>query len=95
MARRMPKGGPTINHARVLQSIASHQDRGTMYAPVGASYTRAKGLVGYGLAIPTHGHPSPGLQYFAVTLAGRELLAALDKVGAEKRYQHYWLREEP
>ena len=66
-----------------------------MYAPVGASYTRAKGLVGFGLAIPTHGHLSPGLQYFAVTRPVVSCLLLSDKVGAEMRYQRYWLPEKP
>src|ERR1700682_3710945 len=92
---RMPAGVPTINHMRVLRSIAAHQRRGTMYAPVGASYTRAKGLVDCGLAMPTLGRPLPGLQCFAVTLVGCELLASLDKIGADKMSRRYWLPGKP
>src|SRR5437868_4363389 len=92
---RTPKGRPTINHVRVLRSIARNQRSGAMYAPVGASYKRAIDLVNFGLALPTHGCASAGLQYFSVTPAGRELLIFLDKVVTDRDMQRYWLREKP
>ena len=78
---------------RVLRSIARNQLSGTTYAPVGTAYMRAKGLVEYGLAIPTHDRAIAGFQTFAVTLAGRQLLASLDKLDTDNRQKRYWLRE--
>jgi|RhiMethySRZTD1v2_1073278.scaffolds.fasta_scaffold793195_2 hypothetical protein len=87
------KGKPTINHVRVLQSIAINQRDGTIYAPVGASYKRAMDLVNYGLATPAQGQPISGSQRFAVTRAGQSLLGALDGVAHDDKHL-YWVRDK-
>jgi len=89
----MPKRKPSINHIRVLQWIDYHRRLGTDYAPAGASYKRAQELVDFGLATRARGLPASGLQHFAATQAGLELLARLDEEEKGKNSQRYWLRD--